>query len=47
MVDVLRRLDLSRAQIPVPCAGTVFHIAMGGAIDHDGNVRPANYTCQV
>jgi hypothetical protein len=34
LVDVFERIDLSRAQIPVPDGGTAFHIAMGGAIDH-------------
>jgi len=47
MVEVLGVRNLSRAQIPVPFGGTVFHIAMGGANDHDDNVRFANYTCQV
>ena len=47
MMDMFGRIDLSRAQIPCPQdGGTVFKIAMGGARDHGGNMRPLNYTCQ-
>jgi len=38
------RLDLSHAQFPGPrYGGTVFQIAMGGARDHVGTMRPLNY----
>jgi hypothetical protein len=40
------RMDLSRANISGPEAGTVFHVDVGGAKNHGRQMRPRGLGCQ-